>query len=102
MSTGILRIHVIEHRCRIIASLHSQSPVNLEVPDTLITLYKFMVDDASAKAIDSEITRMCAFSLPAVAWAVGRRHWYLIRDILTTLAASDDVSVPKLKFLLYF
>jgi hypothetical protein len=31
------------------------------VPEALIKLFNFMVDESSTKSIDSEITRMCAF-----------------------------------------
>lgn len=69
------------------------APKTLAVPEDLISYYKFMIDESSTKVIDSEITRMCAFSLPAVTWALGRRHWHKIRDILTALTGSDDWKV---------
>eukprot|EP00042_Codosiga_hollandica_P050705 m.611928 g.611928 ORF g.611928 m.611928 type:complete len:940 (+) comp58142_c0_seq2:181-3000(+) len=77
--------NAIEFESRLI-----QAPIVMPVPESLIRLYEFMIDETSAKEIDNEITRMCAFSLPAVAWTIGRRHWPRIRQIFIALSASDD------------
>ena len=43
--------------------------------------------DAFIQTVDTELTRHCAFSLPAVALTLGRKNWGCLRDIYETLAS---------------
>eukprot|EP00051_Salpingoeca_urceolata_P029258 m.489395 g.489395 ORF g.489395 m.489395 type:complete len:778 (+) comp26701_c0_seq1:82-2415(+) len=69
------------------------SPPELPIPDTLLEHFNSMVDPDSAREIDNDVVRMCAFSFPAVALVLGPEHWLLIRETYLVLAASDEWKV---------
>lgn len=56
----------------------------------LIEHFKIMAQQISTKNIDSDIVRTCAFSIPAVVWALGKPHWYHIRETYLMLAQELD------------
>lgn len=67
-----------------------------------------MVDPSRAQTVDTDITRHCAFNLPAVAYTLGRRNWHCIRHLYETLTQAMQVffclfvsiqSAQKTKFL---
>lgn len=62
----------------------------LLVPLELIEHYNIMSEKSSTKNIDSDITRICAFTLPAIVWALGSAHWHHIRDTYVRLAGDYD------------
>jgi len=52
-----------------------------------------MTDPARAQTVDSEIAKHCAYSLPAVAYTLGRKYWPCLRELYETLAADMQVVV---------
>lgn len=50
-----------------------------------------MIDPAKAQTVDTEITKNCAYSLPAVAYTLGRENWHCIKNLYETLAADMQV-----------
>lgn len=45
-----------------------------------------------AQSVDTEIAKHCAYSLPAVAYTLGRGNWNCLRDTYETLASDMQVS----------
>ncbi|KAB7507718.1 Serine/threonine-protein phosphatase 4 regulatory subunit 1 [Armadillidium nasatum] len=56
------------------------------VPKTLLEHYISMTHPMRAEQVDDEITRHCAYSLPAVALTLGRRYWSVLRETYEKLA----------------
>ena len=54
-----------------------------------------MTDPSRAQTVDSEISRHCAYSLPAVAYTLGRRNWPCLRELYDTLAGDMHVWTPE-------
>lgn len=53
-----------------------------------------MTDPMRAETVDNELTRHCAYSLPAVALTLGRQNWPVLKDTYETLAGDMHVSEP--------
>lgn len=51
-----------------------------------------MTDPMRAETVDNELTRHCAYSLPAVALTLGRQNWPVLKDTYETLAGDMHVS----------
>jgi hypothetical protein len=49
-----------------------------------------MSDQMSARTIDSDIVKACAYTIPALVWALGPNHWHLIRDTHARMAGNLD------------
>ena len=58
-----------------------------------------MIDPSRAQTVDSEITKYCAYNLPAVAYTLGRKNWHCIKNLYETLAADMQVSLLKNKYM---
>jgi len=65
------------------------------VPKTLLEHYISMTDPMRAETVDNEITRHCAYSLPAVALTLGRRNWPVLKDTYETLAGDMHWKVRR-------
>lgn len=52
-----------------------------------------MTDPMRAETIDNELTKHCAYSLPAVALTLGRQNWPVLKDTYETLAGDMHVSI---------
>ena len=63
------------------------------VPQALLDHYLSMTDPSRANNTETEIARHCAFTLPAVAYTLGRKHWSCLKELYETLAADMQVSV---------
>ena len=61
------------------------------MPQQLLELYCSMIDPAKVQTVDPEITRHCAFNLPAVAFTLGRHNWPCISELYETMAADMQV-----------
>ena len=64
------------------------------VPQSLLENYLGMIDPSRAQTVDTEITKYCAYNLPAVAYTLGRKNWHCIKNLYETLAA--DMQVKKI------
>jgi len=60
------------------------------LPAELVHHFNLMSDQASAKTIDTDIAKSCAFTIPALVWALGREHWPLIRETYNRMAVHLD------------
>ncbi|XP_068209835.1 serine/threonine-protein phosphatase 4 regulatory subunit 1-like [Palaemon carinicauda] len=65
------------------------------VPKTLLEHYISMTDPMRAETVDSELTRHCAYSLPAVALTLGRENWPVLKDTYETLAGDMHWKVRR-------
>ncbi|XP_059352388.1 serine/threonine-protein phosphatase 4 regulatory subunit 1-like isoform X1 [Daphnia carinata] len=65
------------------------------VPQSLMDYYLQMTDPYYVETVDAEITRHCAYSLPAVVCTLGKEHWPLLRDLYTTLASDMQWKVRR-------
>lgn len=57
----------------------------------LLDHYLSMVDPSRAQTVDSEIARHCAYSFPAVAYTLGRKHWPCLKELYEKLAHDMQV-----------
>ena len=62
------------------------------MPQSLLENYLGMIDPSRAQTVDTEITKYCAYNLPAVAYTLGRRNWHCIKNLYETLAADMQVN----------
>ncbi|XP_077982604.1 serine/threonine-protein phosphatase 4 regulatory subunit 1-like isoform X2 [Glandiceps talaboti] len=65
------------------------------IPAELLEHYLSMIDPQRAQAVDTEIAKHCAYSLPGVAYTLGRRNWHCIKDIYETLASDMQWKVRR-------
>lgn len=65
------------------------------VPQNLMDYYLQMIDPYYIETVDAEITRHCAYSLPAVVCTLGKEHWPLLRDLYGTLASDMQWKVRR-------
>ncbi|XP_005112857.1 serine/threonine-protein phosphatase 4 regulatory subunit 1 isoform X2 [Aplysia californica] len=65
------------------------------VPQLLLENYLGMVDPSRAQTVDGEITRHCAYNLPAVAYTLGRQNWHCIKNLYETLAQDMQWKVRR-------
>ncbi|XP_064122974.1 LOW QUALITY PROTEIN: serine/threonine-protein phosphatase 4 regulatory subunit 1-like [Macrobrachium nipponense] len=65
------------------------------VPKTLLEHYISMTDPVRAETVDNELTRHCAYSLPAVALTLGRENWPVLKDTYETLAGDMHWKVRR-------
>ncbi|ESN99518.1 hypothetical protein HELRODRAFT_101507, partial [Helobdella robusta] len=54
-----------------------------------------MVDATRAQTTDTEITKHCAYSFPAVAFALGRNHWQLLKPVFLKLVRDMQWKVRR-------
>eukprot|EP00058_Branchiostoma_floridae_P008776 XP_002594264.1 hypothetical protein BRAFLDRAFT_117652 [Branchiostoma floridae] len=69
------------------------------IPQPLLDHYLSMTDPSRAQTVDQEIARHCAYSLPSVAFTLGRDNWHCLRDTYETLA--NDMQNPEHETLLH-
>lgn len=77
---------------------HNMEFINLSqdiVPKTLLEHYISMTDPMRAESVDTELTRHCAYSLPAVALTLGRQNWPVLKDTYETLAGDMHWKVRR-------
>ncbi|RUS92186.1 hypothetical protein EGW08_000039, partial [Elysia chlorotica] len=65
------------------------------VPQPLLENYLGMVDPSRAQTVDGEITKHCAYNLPAVAYTLGRQNWHCIKNLYETLAQDMQWKVRR-------
>lgn len=61
------------------------------VPPELLLKYVCMVEPVLSHVVDSEITRYCAHSLPAVAYTLGKKNWVCLSKLCELLASDMQV-----------
>ncbi|XP_022341101.2 serine/threonine-protein phosphatase 4 regulatory subunit 1-like isoform X1 [Crassostrea virginica] len=65
------------------------------VPQSLLESYLGMVDPSRAQTVDTEITKYCAYNLPAVAYTLGRKNWNCIKVLYEKLASDMQWKVRR-------
>ncbi|XP_071517128.1 serine/threonine-protein phosphatase 4 regulatory subunit 1-like isoform X2 [Panulirus ornatus] len=65
------------------------------VPKTLLEHYISMTDPVRAETVDNDLTRHCAYSLPAVALTLGRQNWPVLKATYETLAGDMHWKVRR-------
>ncbi|XP_063232805.1 serine/threonine-protein phosphatase 4 regulatory subunit 1-like isoform X2 [Bacillus rossius redtenbacheri] len=65
------------------------------VPQLLIDHYVSMTHPSLAQNTDNDITRYCAFSLPAVVLTLGRENWPLLKEMYGALASDLQWKVRR-------
>ncbi|XP_042562843.1 serine/threonine-protein phosphatase 4 regulatory subunit 1 isoform X2 [Clupea harengus] len=65
------------------------------VPQALLDQYLSMTDPSRAQTVDMEIAKHCAYSLPGVAFTLGRQNWHCLRDTYETLASDMQWKVRR-------
>lgn len=65
------------------------------MPQSLLENYLGMIDPSRAQTVDTEITKYCAYNLPAVAYTLGRKNWHCIKNLYETLAADMQWKVRR-------
>ncbi|XP_076055930.1 serine/threonine-protein phosphatase 4 regulatory subunit 1-like isoform X3 [Oratosquilla oratoria] len=65
------------------------------VPKKLLEHYISMTDPMRAETVDNELTKHCAYSLPAVALTLGRQNWPVLKDTYETLAGDMHWKVRR-------
>jgi len=65
------------------------------IPQSLLENYLGMVDPSRAQTVDTEITRHCAYNLPAVAYTLGRQNWHCIKHLYETLSQAMQWKVRR-------
>ena len=53
--------------------------------------YLSMTDPSRAQTVDSDIAQHCAYSLPAVAYTLGKDNWKCLRSLYETLVTDMQV-----------
>ncbi|KAK3581114.1 hypothetical protein CHS0354_033907 [Potamilus streckersoni] len=84
----------LQDSCPIVddATLAKQQDI---VPQNLLENYLGMIDPSRAQTVDTEITKHCAYNLPAVAYTLGRKNWHCIKNLYETLAADMQWKVRR-------
>ena len=63
------------------------------IPQPLLDHYLSMTDNVHIQTTDQDIARHCAYSLPAVAYTLGKKFWPCLQDLYETLASDMQVCV---------
>ncbi|XP_031552606.1 serine/threonine-protein phosphatase 4 regulatory subunit 1-like isoform X2 [Actinia tenebrosa] len=74
--------------------LTNNHPQNV-IPQALLDHYISMTEPSKAQTIDTEITRHCAFSFPAVTLTLGRHNWPCLRDTYEYLSSDMQWKVRR-------
>jgi len=51
-----------------------------------------MTDPSRAQTVDTDIAQHCAYSLPAVAYTLGKENWKCLRSLYETLVSDMQVN----------
>lgn len=65
------------------------------VPQNLLEEYLLMIDPRRADTEEKDITRHCAFAMPAVALTLGRDNWHVLRNTYLQLAQNYQWRVRR-------
>ena len=61
------------------------------IPQPLLDHYLSMTDNIHIQKTDQDIARHCAYSLPAVAYTLGKKFWPCLQELYETLASDMQV-----------
>lgn len=72
-----------------------KSKIQDVVPQALLDQYLSMTDPSRAQTVDTEIAKHCAYSLPGVAFTLGRQNWHCLKNTYETLASDMQWKVRR-------
>jgi len=65
------------------------------IPHLLLENYLSMTDPSRAQTVDTDIAQHCAYSLPAVAYTLGKDNWKCLRSLYETLVSDMQWKVRR-------
>ncbi|EDV25579.1 uncharacterized protein TRIADDRAFT_55822 [Trichoplax adhaerens] len=65
------------------------------IPQTLLDNYLAMVNPEVIEKVDVQLPYFCAYNLPAVTLALGRRYWHYLKRVYASLAINPQVKVRR-------
>lgn len=65
------------------------------IPQPLLDNFLSMTDPSRKQTVDNEITMHCAYSLPGVAYTLGRNNWHCLKDVYQKLASDVQWKVRR-------
>ncbi|XP_067128525.1 serine/threonine-protein phosphatase 4 regulatory subunit 1-like isoform X2 [Centruroides vittatus] len=65
------------------------------IPCELLQHYLSMTNSPQVQALDPEITHHCAYSLPAVAFTLGKKYWPCLKETFEALASDMQWKVRR-------
>ncbi|XP_067887344.1 serine/threonine-protein phosphatase 4 regulatory subunit 1 isoform X2 [Heterodontus francisci] len=74
---------------------NKKSKIQDVVPQALLDQYLSMTDPSRAQTVDTEIAKHCAYSLPGVAFTLGRQNWHCLKNTYETLASDMQWKVRR-------
>ncbi|XP_069778496.1 serine/threonine-protein phosphatase 4 regulatory subunit 1-like isoform X3 [Narcine bancroftii] len=92
------RLQFIQDRsCRRQSSFDDDKKSKIQdvVPQALLDQYLSMTDPSRAQTVDTEIAKHCAYSLPGVAFTLGRQNWHCLKNTYETLASDMQWKVRR-------
>ncbi|XP_072425951.1 serine/threonine-protein phosphatase 4 regulatory subunit 1 isoform X1 [Chiloscyllium punctatum] len=72
-----------------------KSKIQDVVPQALLDQYLSMTDPSRAQTVDTEIAKHCAYSLPGVAFTLGRQNWHCLKNTYEILASDMQWKVRR-------
>uniref|UniRef100_UPI00398E8ABC serine/threonine-protein phosphatase 4 regulatory subunit 1-like isoform X2 n=1 Tax=Pristiophorus japonicus TaxID=55135 RepID=UPI00398E8ABC len=86
-----------DHSCRRQSSFDDDKKAKIQdvVPQALLDQYLSMTDPSRAQTVDTEIAKHCAYSLPGVAFTLGRQNWHCLKNTYETLASDMQWKVRR-------
>ncbi|XP_014674064.1 PREDICTED: serine/threonine-protein phosphatase 4 regulatory subunit 1-like [Priapulus caudatus] len=70
-------------------------PQQEQIPQSLLEKFTSMTQIILAQTVDTEIAKHCAYSLPAVAYTLGRCNWSCLKNTYETLASDMQWKVRR-------
>lgn len=71
------------------------APNQGQIPQSLLDKFTSMTQISLAQTVDAEIAKHCAYSLPAVAYTLGRSNWSCLKETYETLASDMQWKVRR-------
>ncbi|XP_048385064.1 serine/threonine-protein phosphatase 4 regulatory subunit 1-like isoform X2 [Stegostoma tigrinum] len=86
-----------ENSCRRQNSFEDDKKSKIQdvVPQALLDQYLSMTDPSRAQTVDTELAKHCAYSLPGVAFTLGRQNWHCLKNTYEILASDMQWKVRR-------
>ncbi|XP_078397132.1 serine/threonine-protein phosphatase 4 regulatory subunit 1-like isoform X1 [Cetorhinus maximus] len=86
-----------DNSCRRQSSFEDDKKSKIQdvVPQALLDQYLSMTDPSRAQTVDTEIAKHCAYSLPGVAFTLGRQNWHCLKNTYEILASDMQWKVRR-------
>ncbi|XP_071057702.1 serine/threonine-protein phosphatase 4 regulatory subunit 1-like isoform X3 [Onthophagus taurus] len=82
-----------------VSSIESSEQLDISrkkcVPEILVLHFMSMTDPSLQRNTDNEMAFHCAYSLPAVALAIGSENWHILQDTIEDLASDVQYKVRR-------